>query len=171
MTKKIIKKTSSSNNKKHKKKTKRNQKKWWLRPLLYVFAVFFSVIVIYIFYCWMTLPDISKAIERTRLPATTIITEDGKEISSYGGVYSDIVYAEELPDHVIDAIISTEDRRFYSHFGFDIVSFGRAMIVNIIHRRYVQGGSTITQQVGKNLFLTPQKNIKRKQKEIKKNGG
>ena len=165
MTKKIVKKTSNSN-KKNKKKIRKNQKKWWLKPLLCAFAIIFSVIVAYVFYCWMTLPDISKAIERTRLPATTIITEDGKEISSYGGVYSDIVYAEELPDHVIDAIISTEDRRFYSHFGFDIVSFGRAMIVNIIHRRYVQGGSTITQQVGKNLFLTPQKNIKRKVQEL-----
>lgn len=165
MTKKIVKKTSNSN-KKNKKKIRKNQKKWWLKPLLCAFAIIFSVIAAYVFYCWMTLPDISKAIERTRLPATTIITEDGKEISSYGGVYSDIVYAEELPDHVIDAIISTEDRRFYSHFGFDIVSFGRAMIVNIIHRRYVQGGSTITQQVGKNLFLTPQKNIKRKVQEL-----
>ena len=165
MTKKIVKKTSNSN-KKNKKKIRKNQKKWWLKPLLCAFAIIFSVIVAYVFYCWMTLPDISKAIERTRLPATTIITEDGKEISSYGGVYSDIVYVEELPDHVIDAIISTEDRRFYSHFGFDIVSFGRAMIVNIIHRRYVQGGSTITQQVGKNLFLTPQKNIKRKVQEL-----
>lgn len=120
----------------------------------------------YIFYCWITLPDISKAIERTRLPATTILTESGQEIESYGGVYSEIVYAHELPDYVRDAVISTEDRRFYSHFGFDFISFGRAMIVNLIHRRYVQGGSTITQQVSKNLFLTPQKNIKRKVQEL-----
>ena len=166
MTKKNIKKTSNSKNKKNTKRTKRNQKKWWVKPLFYTFVISFLLLAVYVFYCWFTLPDISKAVERTRLPATTIITEDGKEISSYGGVYSDIVYAEELPDHVIDAIISTEDRRFYSHFGFDIVSFGRAMIVNIIHRRYVQGGSTITQQVGKNLFLTPQKNIKRKVQEL-----
>lgn len=125
-----------------------------------------AAVAVYVLYCWITLPDISKAIERTRLPATTVLTESGQEIESYGGVYSDIVYAEELPAYVRDAVISTEDRRFYSHFGFDFVSFGRAMIVNLIHRRYVQGGSTITQQVSKNLFLTPEKNIKRKVQEL-----
>lgn len=138
----------------------------WLKPLLLTGLIAAFLLFCYVFYCWVTLPDISKAIERTRLPATTILTESGQEIESYGGVYSDIVYADELPAYVRDAVISTEDRRFYSHFGFDFVSFGRAMIVNLMHRRYVQGGSTITQQVSKNLFLTPEKNIKRKVQEL-----
>ncbi len=159
------KKSIKAKRKNSRKKSKGN-KRFWLKFFLTVFLIVSIICGGYIFYCWITLPDISKAIERTRLPATTILTESGQEIESYGGVYSEIVYAEELPSYVRDAVISTEDRRFYSHFGFDFVSFGRAMVVNLIHRRYVQGGSTITQQVSKNLFLTPEKNIKRKVQEL-----
>ncbi|MFR6464677.1 MAG: transglycosylase domain-containing protein, partial [Alphaproteobacteria bacterium] len=68
--------------------------------------------------------------------------------------------------YTTEAIIATEDRRFYQHFGFDIIAFTRAMAVNLIKGRYAQGGSTITQQVAKNLFLTPNKNIKRKIQEL-----
>lgn len=159
------KKSIKAKRKNSRKKSKGNNR-FWLKISLIVFLIVSIICGGYIFYCWITLPDISKAIERTRLPATTILTESGQEIESYGGVYSEIVYAEDLPSYVRDAVISTEDRRFYSHFGFDFVSFGRAMVVNLIHRRYVQGGSTITQQVSKNLFLTPEKNIKRKVQEL-----
>lgn len=159
------KKSIKAKRKNSRKKSKGNNR-FWLKFSLIVFLIVSIICGGYIFYCWITLPDISKAIERTRLPATTILTESGQEIESYGGVYSEIVYAEDLPSYVRDAVISTEDRRFYSHFGFDFVSFGRAMVVNLIHRRYVQGGSTITQQVSKNLFLTPEKNIKRKVQEL-----
>lgn len=159
------KKSIKAKRKNSRKKSKGN-KRFWLKFFLITFLIVSIICGGYIFYCWITLPDISKAIERTRLPATTILTESGQEIESYGGVYSEIVYAEDLPSYVRDAVISTEDRRFYSHFGFDFVSFGRAMVVNLIHRRYVQGGSTITQQVSKNLFLTPEKNIKRKVQEL-----
>ncbi len=159
------KKSIKTKRKNSRKKSKGNNR-FWLKFFLISFLIVSIICGGYIFYCWMTLPDISKAIERTRLPATTILTESGQEIESYGGVYSEIVYAKDLPSYVRDAVISTEDRRFYSHFGFDFVSFGRAMVVNLIHRRYVQGGSTITQQVSKNLFLTPEKNIKRKVQEL-----
>lgn len=159
------KKSIKAKRKNSRKKSKGNNR-FWLKFFLILFLIVSIICGGYIFYCWITLPDISKAIERTRLPATTILTESGQEIESYGGVYSEIVYAEDLPSYVRDAVISTEDRRFYSHFGFDFVSFGRAMVVNLIHRRYVQGGSTITQQVSKNLFLTPEKNIKRKVQEL-----
>ncbi len=159
------KKSIKAKRKNSRKKSKGNNR-FWLKFFLIIFLIVSIICGGYIFYCWITLPDISKAIERTRLPATTILTESGQEIESYGGVYSEIVYAEDLPSYVRDAVISTEDRRFYSHFGFDFISFGRAMVVNLIHRRYVQGGSTITQQVSKNLFLTPEKNIKRKVQEL-----
>lgn len=148
------------------KRAKNRRKKWWIKPLLILLSALFLTVAAYVFYCWLTMPDIKKAIERTRLPATTILNENGQEIESYGGVYSDIVYASDLPQYVIDAVISTEDRRFYSHFGFDVIGFSRAMVVNLIHRRYVQGASTITQQVSKNLFLSSQKSIRRKVQEL-----
>lgn len=163
------KKSSKTTKKKTRSRTTRRKKtalKWWIKSLLWSAGVLFLVMAVYVFYCWFTMPNINKAIERTRLPATTILTENGREIESYGGVYSEIIYAEELPDYVLDAIISTEDRRFYSHYGFDAISFVRAMVVNLIHRRYVQGASTITQQVSKNLFLSSEKSIKRKVQEL-----
>ena len=121
---------------------------------------------LWILWCIYTMPDIEKAVERTRQPSTMIIAENGNEIHSFGNVYSEVVYLDELPPYVADAVISTEDRRFYEHFGFDIISFTRAMLVNLWHRSYVQGGSTISQQVAKNLFLTANKTIKRKVQEL-----
>ena len=120
----------------------------------------------YLTYCFITLPPLNDAVKRTRYPSTLIVAENGNEISSYGSVYSDVVHSNELPKYILDAIISTEDRRFYNHLGFDPISFTRAMITNIIEGRYAQGGSTITQQVAKNLFLTPNKTIKRKVQEL-----
>lgn len=125
-----------------------------------------AILALYIGYCFITLPDVEEAVARTRQPSTTIIADNGNEIQTFGQVYSEVVRSEELPQYVVDAIVSTEDRRFYSHFGFDIISFTRAMLTNIFAGRYAQGGSTITQQVAKNLFLTPNKTIKRKVQEL-----
>lgn len=150
-----------------KKTTKRKtKKKSNLKRILKVSFVFFLIILIYILWCAITIPDIKQAINRTRTPSVTIIASNGNEIRSYGAVYSQIIHANDLPQHITDAIVYTEDRRFYSHFGFDIISFTRAMFANIFAGSYVQGGSTITQQVAKNLFLTNKKNIRRKVQEL-----
>lgn len=154
---------------KKKKKTKKRESKQRLKNrkrLLFFLSLLVITLLTYIGYCYVTLPDINEAVSRTRQPSTTIIAENGNEIKSFGSVYSEVIRTEELPQYVIDAIVSTEDRRFYQHFGFDIISFTRAMGANILAGRYAQGGSTITQQVAKNLFLTPQKNIRRKIQEL-----
>ncbi|MBQ8660919.1 MAG: transglycosylase domain-containing protein, partial [Alphaproteobacteria bacterium] len=122
--------------------------------------------LIYLAYCVLTMPDMTEAVNRTRQPSTTIIADNGNEVQTFGTVYSEVIRSEELPQYVVDAIVYTEDRRFYSHFGFDVISFTRAMLTNIFAGRYAQGGSTITQQVAKNLFLTPQKSIRRKVQEL-----
>lgn len=72
---------------------------------------------------------------------------------------------EEIPATVIQATIAIEDRRFYRHLGFDFTGLGRAMLNNIKQRRLTQGGSTITQQLAKNLFLTHEQTLERKIKE------
>ena len=154
---------------KKKRKTKKRESKQRSKnrlKLLKIFVLLVITLLIYPAYCLLTLPDMTAAINRTRQPSTTIIAENGNEIRSYGTVYSEVVRTEELPQFVVDAIIATEDRRFYQHFGFDAISFTRAMIANAVAGRYVQGGSTITQQVAKNLFLTSQKNLKRKVQEL-----
>ena len=155
--------------KKTRKKSRKRESKQRVtnRQRIVKFFLFLGItLLIYLTYCFLTLPNINEAVSRTRQPSTTIIAENGNEIRSFGTVYSEVIHADELPKYVVDAIISTEDRRFFSHFGFDAISFTRAMIANIFAGRYVQGGSTITQQVAKNLFLTSKKNIKRKTQEL-----
>ena len=154
--------------KKTTKRKKRESKQRFVTRCIVL--IFFGFLVItfagWLLYCILTLPDIEQAVARTRQPSTTITAENGNEVKTFGSVYSEVIHLNELPSYVPDAIISTEDRRFYAHFGFDIVAFTRAMLTNIFMGRYAQGGSTITQQVAKNLFLTSQKNIKRKTQEL-----
>ncbi len=162
----MVKKTRTKKKTQKRRKSRSKQKRGLLKFLLIIFMVLFVVIGGYVGYCYLTMPNIEAAISRTRQPSTTITAENGNEIMSFGSVYSAVIMPDELPKYVSQAIVATEDRRFYQHFGFDFISFTRAMITNAIHRRYVQGGSTITQQVAKNLFLTSQKNIKRKVQEL-----
>ena len=164
-SKKMTKTTRKRESKQRVKNRQRKQKK--ILPLVItLFLIPLAFLTLYVGYCYLTMPDIEDAISRTRQPSTTIIAENGNEIQSFGQVYSELIRTEELPQYVIDAIVSTEDRRFYSHFGFDIISFSRAMLTNLFAGRYAQGGSTITQQVAKNLFLTSQKTIRRKVQEL-----
>jgi penicillin-binding protein 1A len=119
-----------------------------------------------LFYYSLDMPNVEEVASRTRTPNVTIVDQDGNTIASYGNLYGEVVEATEVPKHLIDAILATEDRRFYSHFGLDPIGFSRAMFANIKARRFVQGGSTITQQVAKNLFLSREKTIKRKAQEL-----
>ncbi len=155
--------------KKKSSKRKKRESKQKLTNRSLIKKIIFGLVItflLYLSYCFITLPDINEAVNRTRQPSTTITAENGNEITTFGSVYSEVITVDELPKYVVDAIISTEDRRFYSHFGFDIISFTRAMLTNLFVGHYAQGGSTITQQVAKNLFLTPKKNIKRKIQEL-----
>lgn len=151
---------------KKRKKRESKQRVENRRLLLKFIAALVITFAACLLYCFLTLPDIEQAVSRTRQPSTTITAENGNEVATYGQIYSAVVMPDYLPKHATEAIIATEDRRFYHHFGFDVIAFTRAMAVNLIKGRYAQGGSTITQQVAKNLFLTPNKNIKRKVQEL-----
>lgn len=72
----------------------------------------------------------------------------------------------DIPNNLKNAVVATEDRRFYQHGAFDFISIGRALITDIKEGKFKEGGSTITQQLAKNLFLSNDKTIKRKFKEI-----
>jgi len=97
--------------------------------------------------------------------AVTFLDRFGKEIGRRGIVLNDSVPLEEIPDSLVKATLATEDRRFFSHFGIDFVGTFRAMVENARAGGVVQGGSTLTQQLAKNLFLTNERSLSRKIKE------
>lgn len=162
--------TKSKTVKQKKKRTVRRSKKKNNHLLLKSFFILgltaFLGVASYVGYCYVTLPDVNAAISRTRQPSTTIIAENGNEIYAFGNSFSEVVYFEDLPYYVPAAIVDVEDRRYYRHFGFDVIGFMRATVTNLIRKRYAQGASTITQQVAKNLFLTSEKSIRRKVQEL-----
>lgn len=112
------------------------------------------------------LPDISGLNSIDKQPGITMKTQDGLILASYGDVYGTYVPFEKLPKPLIEAVLATEDRRFFDHVGIDVMGIARAMVVNLRAGRYVQGGSTITQQVAKNVFLTSERTLKRKVQEM-----
>ncbi len=111
------------------------------------------------------LPDITQAPTFERRSSIIIKAADGSVITRYGDMKRTSVTTSDLPSHLIYAIISTEDRRFYQHYGVDPMGIARAMAVNVQKGRLVQGGSTITQQLAKNLFLSHERTLKRKIQE------
>jgi penicillin-binding protein 1A len=97
--------------------------------------------------------------------AVTFQDRYGIEVGKRGIKHDDAVPFEELPDFFVKAVLATEDRRFYSHFGIDVVGTIRALTVDAKASGVVQGGSSITQQLAKNLFLSNERSIERKIKE------
>jgi penicillin-binding protein 1A len=100
------------------------------------------------------LPDISRLQATARRPSVTIMTQDGSIIGTYGDLYEDMIRVQELSPYIPQALMAIEDRRFYSHFGVDIIGLVRAAYTNYRADRVVQGGSTITQQLAKNFLMT-----------------
>lgn len=97
--------------------------------------------------------------------AVTFLDRYGNEIGQRGVIQRDSVPVDEMPDHVIKAVLATEDRRFFDHYGIDFLGLSRAITENLRANSVVQGGSSITQQLAKNLFLTNERTLERKVKE------
>ncbi len=94
------------------------------------------------------------------------LDRNGNEIGKRGILHDDAVPLEEIPDAMIRAALATEDRRFFEHIGVDFFGTARALFENVRANSVVQGGSTLTQQLAKNLFLSPERSITRKVKEL-----
>ncbi|HYF06975.1 MAG TPA: PBP1A family penicillin-binding protein [Acetobacteraceae bacterium] len=116
---------------------------------------------------WFTwdMPRPEGALAATRRPSVTLQAGDGRVIATSGDLYGESLRLRDLPPHVPAAFIAIEDRRFREHFGIDPIGLARALYANYAAGRVVQGGSTLTQQLAKNLFLTPERSFRRKVQE------
>ncbi len=101
-----------------------------------------------------------------RPPNVRIVAADGSLIANRGLTGGKALRLEEMSPYIPQAVIAIEDRRFQYHFGFDPIGFTRAMTRNVMQKRLREGGSTITQQLAKNLFLTPERSFGRKVQEL-----
>ncbi|MCO5063129.1 MAG: PBP1A family penicillin-binding protein [Rhizobiaceae bacterium] len=97
--------------------------------------------------------------------AVTFTDRYGNEIGQRGLIQRDSIPVDQMPDFVVNAVLATEDRRFFEHYGIDFIGLARAMNENMRANSVVQGGSTLTQQLAKNLFLSNERTVERKVKE------
>src|SRR6516165_2450465 len=116
-------------------------------------------------YFALTLPDTSDLIRAERRSSVTVLAADGSLLATFGDLFGQPLTLREMSPFLPKAVIATEDRRFYRHFGVDPIGLVRAATVNLTAGHVVQGGSTITQQLAKNLFLTPERSLPRKIRE------
>ncbi|EIM29312.1 penicillin-binding protein, 1A family [Microvirga lotononidis] len=111
------------------------------------------------------LPPIDQLTVPKRPPNIAIMASDGSLLANRGETGGRTVSLKELPPYLPKAFVAIEDRRFYDHFGIDPVGIARAIYRNLAHKGGLQGGSTLTQQLAKNLFLTQERTASRKIQE------
>jgi penicillin-binding protein 1A len=112
------------------------------------------------------LPRPEAALDAVRRPSLTLQDRSGRVIATFGDVVGEPLRLKDFSPFLPAAVVAVEDRRFYHHSGIDLIGLLRAAWVNVTARRVVQGGSTLTQQVAKTLFLTNVRSTKRKVQEL-----
>ncbi len=112
------------------------------------------------------MPNIADWSVPDRPPNVKIVSADGKLLANRGLTGGEAVGLHEMSPYIPQAVIAIEDRRFYSHFGVDPIGLSRAIASNAMAGRMVQGGSTLTQQLAKNMFLKPERTLERKVQEV-----
>ena len=141
-----------------------------VRPLLKwgFLAAFWGGILVAGLLAWhaFQLPDIHDLDRYTRPGSVRMTASEGAMFASYGPLHGEPVTVAEMSPHLPAAVIAIEDRRFPYHFGIDPIGLTRAMAVNLWEGRVVQGGSTLTQQLAKNVFLSHDRSLSRKIQEL-----
>ena len=132
---------------------------------MYLFALGGLAIAGAFVYFTATIPDPMALRHKENAPLVRLLARDGSVLAERGGA-APYIPVDLLPRHLIDAVLAIEDRRFFSHRGIDPSGFSRALLTNLRAGRFVQGGSTITQQLAKNMFLTPERTLWRKAEEL-----
>ncbi len=135
---------------------------WWFSRVSAGMVLLFILIVLWLA---VTAP-LSKSLEPIAPPRITLLASDGTPIARNGAIVDRPVKIADLPPHVVQSFLAIEDRRFYSHWGIDPRGLARALWSNAFGSGITQGGSTITQQLAKFTFLTPERSLTRKGREM-----
>ncbi|WP_353893206.1 transglycosylase domain-containing protein [Proteinivorax hydrogeniformans] len=149
-----------------KRKEKTQAKRFTFKQITLSFVILLLLLAVsvsgYLVYLAYTIPQ--PDLEELSAPSM-VFSRDYEEmgLTNYRQIYTPI---ENISPYLINAIIAVEDNSFYDHIGFDPIAIARASLVNLTQRRYAQGGSTITQQLAKNVFLTGERAMNRKVKEL-----
>ncbi len=139
----------------------------WIFRLLFALGLWSGIAIgCLVAFTWFSLNQKGLFQIPQREPGVMILASDGSEIAEQGTFFGDAVALPELPDYVPNAVIAIEDRRFYSHFGVDPWGITRAMYNNMKRGQMREGGSTLTQQLAKNLFLSHERTFTRKAQEL-----
>ncbi len=129
------------------------------------FAVFFGIIAGLFISLFHDLPQLNSLKQYKPPAVTTVLSRDNQRLSRFYSHRREPITIDQVPESLINGLIATEDRKFFTHSGIDIKAVFRAIIHDIAARSYVEGASTITQQLAKILFLSSEKTIFRKIKE------
>ncbi|WP_181905432.1 transglycosylase domain-containing protein [Aestuariispira insulae] len=140
--------------------------RWFKRLLALSIWLMIAGAGLLLWYAW-DLPNPDEIIARTtRKPIITVLAANGVELARHGDDYGEAVNVADLPPYLPRAFLATEDRRFYDHQGVDPIGLARALVTNLMAGGVRQGGSTISQQLAKNLFLSPERTVRRKVQEV-----
>lgn len=146
---------------------KRPSWRWRLVLLLMnLVLVGVAAVAVYLTIIFLQMPSLDAILHETRPAAVVFLDKNGEEIRSAGRIMGTPVSVETLPPHVWQAIVAIEDKRFFEHGPIDMRGITRAMLSNAVHGRIAAGGSSITQQTAKNIFLSREKKISRKAQEL-----
>jgi len=150
---------------------KENKKKRTLKSRIFAFFInLFLVLVacmgLYVLFVFLQMPSLDVVLHETREPAIIFLDKNGREIRSDGRIMGAAVSVDNLPPHVWQSIVAIEDKRFFEHGAISYRGTLRALVVNLFHGHFAAGGSTITQQTSKNIFLSRDKKISRKIQEL-----
>jgi penicillin-binding protein 1A len=146
---------------------KRRRWKWFLLRWTVVLAIWGALLggLALVFFAW-DLPRPASALDAARRPSVTLQDSGGRIIATYGDLVGEPLRLADMPPFLPAAAVAVEDRRFWQHAGLDVIGILRALVVNVQAGQVVQGGSTITQQVAKNLFLSNARTFRRKAQEV-----
>ena len=153
------------------RKERSDNKKRSFKSRLFAFFFNFGLVLIatiglYVLFVFLQMPSLDSVLHETREPAIVFLDKNGEEIRSSGRIMGTPVSVKTLPPHVYQAILAIEDKNFYKHGALSYRGTFRALFVNLFHGRFAAGGSTITQQTAKNIFLSRDKKVSRKVQEL-----